>query len=1486
MLSQALRRRFDLFRLKLAGLPEGLTGDDPALELDTVARELSSLHDEASHLSWEIRDQERRLRNEELARQRAAAEAAAPPPEPILPSIEIKLPTLTGPQILAWSGGVVTLLGIVFFFVLASNNGWIGPVARLIMGALASVVVFGCGFLAHKRFETTTAALTAVGAGIAGGYATLLAAAALYDLLPAAAALVVATAIAAVGVVTALAWNSETTAAFGLVGAMLVPAAMILQGGVTPIGTAFVAAALVATGAVSIPRRWDKLLTVASVVGAPQIALLVLRHDVRPADALPVAAAFWLAYLGLGVARQLVEEEPAFKRLPVSLLLASAGVAVASVVRVFHGYSNVSELRGTTLLVVAAVYGAVGALLFVRRLNRDLGLLVIALGLTAAAVAGADLLSGASLAISWSAEAAILGWIAWQAKDGRFRLSAFAYLALALGHVLVVDAPPSHLFTIGHDPTTGLAAVASVIVAGLAIAAFSDDSSKRPVLSPLHVLLCAPAILYEAGFLLLWLGSRLTSDPTAFALGHVLLDALLAAGALAFVWLGNRRREQTLRLGGLALLGIALIELVFLLTLTAAVRWYALFPLAAALFGIALSEALQGEDRRGSQLPLPAAAALFGSVAAVALGLDKLAGPTLEGALGLAVAALIGLTALPLARRERMRDDSTLFWSAGLALAAYDIQLLLSGQALVLTLAAVALALVALSRLTRERRLEVAALLAGAWALGHVFWLETPPRFFVQQVSSPLRGLPSLLALVTIALGFAWRLRRETLPRFGSSWALLAAGALALLSGWLTVLGLGNELGGGAASFDWSQATVTILAAGAGAVALALARSRDWPRMWLFGSGALALALLKLVALDLGELNSDARGTLLLALAASLLAGSLSEELVGGDSGFARPWQSLTPLSLIAVPGAAIAAVAGIESLAAPLEIGRIDLAASVEIATGTLLFLLALALRPLRRDAATLLGASALGGYLFGLVVLVERSSGLSGHDIALAFSLTLLLLAVCLRLSNELRILIPLTAAAAAAVIATLAGWTPPAHLFNVSGSPADGILALVVLIVALAAAAALARSDGAFSWRPAYALTTAAAALYALSLMVLQIAQWLGGSMQISFEWGQVVVIGLWATSALCARELSRRLPSPLLLTGAAVAMAAAAPFELALQWSHFGSYQRTVACAVLVVVAVSVSLREQMLAGRAAKLAPVVLALASSGLAVLAVVEAFGSARAQGLGLVGVMIAWALVAAFLYLLESQRDLALVFASVGIFIGVAGIELVERFNIYALALVGLLAAAGALRVKDWRLLGPALVPLAVGAGEALSGPAAPRYLFMAKEHPGRGVPALACVIVVAVWIVWKGRRLLPDERREQVEEEVLRYARWALGIGILYVLSLAVLEVAQAFPGSLQDGFQRGHTAISVCWGALGLVLLYLGLTRTSKAVRLSGMTLLGASLAKIFLYDLSSLSSVQRAVSFLTVGVALLTGGFFYQRLAARLAEEQPAESEIT
>ena len=114
-----------------------------------------------------------------------------------------------------------------------------------------------------------------------------------------------------------------------------------------------------------------------------------------------------------------------------------------------------------------------------------------------------------------------------------------------------------------------------------------------------------------------------------------------------------------------------------------------------------------------------------------------------------------------------------------------------------------------------------------------------------------------------------------------------------------------------------------------------------------------------------------------------------------------------------------------------------------------------------------------------------------------------------------------------------------------------------------------------------------------------------------------------------------------------------------------------------------------------------------------------------------------------------------------------------------------------------------------------------------------------------------------------------------RWidpVVAIGALYLLSLGILEVAQqVFGGSIESDFERGHVGVSVVWALIGLALLVAGLLRDSSLLRYGGLALFGLSLAKIFLFDLSALSSVARALSFIAVGGLVLAGGFFLQKL---------------
>jgi uncharacterized membrane protein len=154
----------------------------------------------------------------------------------------------------------------------------------------------------------------------------------------------------------------------------------------------------------------------------------------------------------------------------------------------------------------------------------------------------------------------------------------------------------------------------------------------------------------------------------------------------------------------------------------------------------------------------------------------------------------------------------------------------------------------------------------------------------------------------------------------------------------------------------------------------------------------------------------------------------------------------------------------------------------------------------------------------------------------------------------------------------------------------------------------------------------------------------------------------------------------------------------------------------------------------------------------------------------------------------------------------------------------------------------------------------------LFGANADPAAGVASLAFgVAALIVFVAYAAR--------DRWEAYRAHGATAAAVLG-LYGVSLSILGLFQWIgAATVETDFQRGHSAVSTFWGIVGLVALYVGLTRGRRALRVAGFALFGVALAKLFLYDLAFLSSITRALSFLAVGAVLLLAGFFYQRLAA-------------
>jgi uncharacterized membrane protein len=897
---------------------------DLSYRLDDFGRRLAVLEQELVELRRLARPEPEPapapVRWEPVAPPPAPPPAARPAPKPERARREIDWAALFGAKALAWAGGAVTLLGIVFFFVLAVNRGWIGPSARVLLGGLASTVLFSAGLYVKRRSEELYhSALAAVGAGIAGGYMTLLAAKLLYDLVPDGAALLVAAAIAAIGVATALAWGSELIAGLGLVGAMLAPVAVGLEAGeLSAAGTGFAALVFAGTAIVAVRQRWSKLLVVGVAATLPQVAVLLAQAEPTEWHVVAAAAFSWLLYVAAATAWQERLQTPALSSLTASLLILSGVLAGAVALAQFEG-----RAEGWTMLAAAGVYGSLAAFLFPTRRHRDLSALTGAVALALVAVALADLLSGPTLAIAWAAEAAVLAWLARAVGDTRYQLASLAYLTGALVHALFLDAPLTQLYEADAQPAEGAVAFVGTAVAAAIVAWYCrpwpDVAPAKGAFAPLEPMFAAfrrgqarwrvavgsagsLSALYAASLGVLALAQWTSSGPvtTAFQWGHVGVTGLWGIAALGVLAAGHRLGRSELRTGGLVWLAAVLVETFYFATneLDGNPRGYAYLVCAAALLVGALLDRLSVRDDVSLFFSAGYAVASIGFGVA---GLHELVGGhTAENLALLALALLYGVVAALVLRRDR--DLSTFLWAPALVVAGAASWQLLDGAWLVLAWSAAAAGLAAIVHGTGERRFFVASFSFLTLAVGRAFFYEAPLGDLFEANRHPESGVPAILCAIGAAAVFARLLGdepteapAETGTPYGEVsyaldsrrrlWRRTAETAVAALCAYaisLTILGIAEAIGGASVqtSFERGHSAVSAFwgLIGLAVLYLGLKRGISWLRV--VGFGLFGLALAKLFLYDLAFLSSITRALSFLAVGALLLiAGFFVQKL-------------------------------------------------------------------------------------------------------------------------------------------------------------------------------------------------------------------------------------------------------------------------------------------------------------------------------------------------------------------------------------------------------------------------------------------------------------------------------------------------------------------------------------------------------------------------------------------------------------------------------
>jgi Predicted membrane protein (DUF2339) len=476
-------------------------------------------------------------------------------------------------RVIAWIGGLAVLLGVIFLMRSAVDSSWFTEEVRTLMAGLGSLLLLAIGVWLHERKGYLEVARVAVAVAIPGLYATTVVASQAYDLISPVIGLEAAALIGVVGVFIAVRWSSMLVGSVGLLGALAAP--MLVGTGSDGGSIAFVALALTASVAVLLWQRWNWLALGAFVVSAPQLffwiwdgGITITSEGVSGSTeptllVLAVLAGFWVLYAVAAFGYELRSRDG--EKLPVSswlLLLCSSVFVVGTGCLVIGGDSELG--LDAWIFGFAAAHLLLGGAAIRFGVHREIGSLLTGGGIALGSIGLANAFDGPTLVAVWSALAAALAYMATRVDRGpapalsdaeRLLIGACGFLALAIMHTLAVEAPPNAIAEGVEDLGQSLVAIACC--AGAAIACWHWGREIEPKTATVAGYVGATAFVYLGSVTII---DAIGDDASGEAreIGQAWLSAFwTAAGLGAVVW-GMVRRSPKARLGGLALLGIAI----------------------------------------------------------------------------------------------------------------------------------------------------------------------------------------------------------------------------------------------------------------------------------------------------------------------------------------------------------------------------------------------------------------------------------------------------------------------------------------------------------------------------------------------------------------------------------------------------------------------------------------------------------------------------------------------------------------------------------------------------------------------------------------------------------------------------------------------------------------------------------------------------------------------------------------------------------------
>jgi len=118
---------------------------------------------------------------------------------------------------------------------------------------------------------------------------------------------------------------------------------------------------------------------------------------------------------------------------------------------------------------------------------------------------------------------------------------------------------------------------------------------------------------------------------------------------------------------------------------------------------------------------------------------------------------------------------------------------------------------------------------------------------------------------------------------------------------------------------------------------------------------------------------------------------------------------------------------------------------------------------------------------------------------------------------------------------------------------------------------------------------------------------------------------------------------------------------------------------------------------------------------------------------------------------------------------------------------------------------------------------------------------------------------------------------YANTIAAGALVFALSYLTLEIRRLYHGAnIIEGLtgDAEQYTYSIAWLIFGVVLLGVGILVNSQRARLASAVVIALTILKAFVVDMSTLTGVYRALSFICLGLVLVAIGWLYQRILFR------------